>query len=75
MRCRTAAQRGTHDKLRNSARRAAKGQTVRVRGLGTEIASLFAKIGLDEEIPEFRGYGIEPPSFGISKRPATGGTV
>ena len=35
------------------------------RGLGTCIASHFAGIGLreGEEIPEFRGYTIEPPSF------------
>jgi plasmid stability protein len=32
-------------------------------GLGTEIASLFRKIGLDSEIPELRGHGIKPASF------------
>ena len=32
-------------------------------GLGTEISGLFIKIGLDREIPELRGYGLEPPSF------------
>ena len=32
-------------------------------GLGTEIAALFEKIGLNEEIPELRGHGIEPASF------------
>ena len=32
--------------------------------LGTEIASLFAKVGLDEDIPELRGHKIKPASFG-----------
>lgn len=34
-----------------------------VGGLGMEIASLFAKVGLEEDIPELRGYKIEPASF------------
>jgi hypothetical protein len=35
------------------------------KGLGTEIANLFRGIGLSpgEEIPEFRGYTLEPPDF------------
>lgn len=35
------------------------------RGLGTAIAAIFAKHGLESEesIPEFRGISIEPPSF------------
>jgi antitoxin FitA len=32
-------------------------------GLGTEIASLFAKVGLEYEIPELHGQQTEPPSF------------
>jgi antitoxin FitA len=32
-------------------------------GLGTEIASLFAKVGLEEDIPELRGYETKPVSF------------
>jgi antitoxin FitA len=32
-------------------------------GLGTEIAALFAKVGLEEDIVELRGHAIEPPSF------------
>lgn len=37
----------------------------RRKGLGTEIAALFRGIGLrpGEEIPELRGYTIEPPDF------------
>ena len=32
-------------------------------GLGTEIASLFFKSGIDYEIPELRGHKIKSPSF------------
>jgi hypothetical protein len=32
-------------------------------GLGTEISDLFAKSGIDSEIPELRGYPVKPPSF------------
>jgi plasmid stability protein len=32
-------------------------------GLGTEISGLFAKIGLESDIPELRGQEIRPPSF------------
>jgi len=36
---------------------------VPVGGLGTEIASLFSKSGIDFEIPELRGHRMKPPSF------------
>lgn len=32
-------------------------------GLGTEISSLFAKLGHGESIPELRGYKVKPASF------------
>lgn len=32
-------------------------------GLGTEISRLFAKGGLESDIPELRGHEIKPPSF------------
>ncbi len=32
-------------------------------GLGTEIASLFAKAGLNSDIPELRGHQPKPASF------------
>lgn len=32
-------------------------------GLGTEISGLFAKVGLESDIPELRGQEIRPPSF------------
>ena len=34
-----------------------------VRGLGTAISSLFAKGGLDCDIPELRGERIQSPAF------------
>ncbi|MGA2643491.1 MAG: hypothetical protein ABSF15_02180 [Candidatus Sulfotelmatobacter sp.] len=32
-------------------------------GLGTEIAKIFARHGLDSPIPELRGFDIKPPAF------------
>lgn len=32
-------------------------------GLGTEIAALFRKAGLEADIPELRGHKIQPPEF------------
>lgn len=32
-------------------------------GLGTEISALFAKAGLDSDIPELRGHSLKPESF------------
>ena len=32
-------------------------------GLGTEIAGLFARVGLEADIPELRGQRIRPPHF------------
>ena len=34
-------------------------------GLGTEIASLFVRAGLDTEIPELHGRDIKPISFDL----------
>ena len=33
------------------------------QGLGSQIAGLFAKVGIDSDIPEFRGHDIKPPFF------------
>ena len=32
-------------------------------GLGTEIAALYAKGGLDADIPELRGHKMKPAAF------------
>jgi len=55
--------RSMEEEVRDILRNAVNEQDVAVGGLGTEIASLFTKVGLDEEIPELRGYEIEPASF------------
>jgi hypothetical protein len=36
------------------------------KGMGSEIGGLFAKEGLDSDIPELHGYDIEMPVFGAS---------
>jgi len=51
------------EEVRDILRNAVNEQDVAVGGLGTEIASLFSSVGLDEEIPELRGYGTKPASF------------
>ncbi|MGA3323373.1 MAG: toxin-antitoxin system [Terriglobia bacterium] len=55
--------RSMEEEVRDILRDAAKEEPTSVRGLGTEIASLFRKVGLDADIPELRGHGIKPPSF------------
>jgi plasmid stability protein len=55
--------RSMEEEVRDILRNAVNEQDVAVGGLGTEIASMFAKVGLDEEIPELRGYETKPASF------------
>ena len=55
--------RSMEEEVRDILRNAAKEEMAPVRGLGTEIASLFAGAGLDVDIPEFHGYEIKPISF------------
>jgi plasmid stability protein len=54
--------RSMEEEVRDVLRNAAKEQDT-LGGLGTEIASLFTKIGLDTDIPELRGHEIKPTSF------------
>ena len=49
--------------MRDILRDAVKDEDRRAVGLGTEIAALFADIGLESDIPELRGFTIEPPTF------------
>ena len=51
------------EEARDILRNAAKEQDTPAGGLGTEIASLFSKIGLDADIPELHGHEIKPTSF------------
>lgn len=55
--------RSMEEEVRDILRNAVKDEDSRAGGLGTEIASLFAKNGLDSEIPELRGWKIKPATF------------
>ncbi len=48
------------DILRNAVKDEGRGAA---GGLGSEIAALFAGIGLDHDIAELRGHPIKPASF------------
>ena len=54
--------RSMEEEVRDILRNAVNEQDA-VGGLGTEIASLFAKVGLEEGLRELRGYKIKPASF------------
>lgn len=58
--------RSMEEEVREILRDATKNEGTNRRGLGTRIASHFRKIGLrkGEEIPELRGFTLEPPDFG-----------
>jgi hypothetical protein len=51
------------EEVRDIVRDAAKEEETPLRGLGTEIASLFSKDGLEADVPELRGQRIKPASF------------
>jgi plasmid stability protein len=55
--------RSMEEEVREILRSAANEPSPRRRGLGTEIASLFAGNGIDFDIPELRGYTIKLPNF------------
>ena len=55
--------RSMEEEVRDILRDAAREKGEPQGGLGTEVASLFAKIGLDAEIPELRGHEAGPASF------------
>ena len=57
--CRDSMEEEVRDILRNAVNE----QDTAAGGLGTEIASLFAKVGLEEDIPELRGYQTKPARF------------
>lgn len=56
--------RSMEEEVRDILRDAVKESDTVGAGLGSEIASLFVKVGLDEEIPELHRYEIKPASFG-----------
>jgi hypothetical protein len=51
------------EEVRDILRNAVNEQDAAAGGLGTEIASLFAKVGLEEDIPELRGYQTKHARF------------
>ncbi len=55
--------RSMEEEVREILRNAAKEEAGPSEGLGTEIARRFKGIGLTEDIPELRGFTIEPPKF------------
>jgi len=55
--------RSMEEEVRDILRSAVHEEDVPAGGLGTEISGLFAKAGLDSEIPELRGHAIKPVSF------------
>ncbi len=55
--------RSMEEEVRDILRDATKDEATRIRGLGSEIASLFTQCGLEEEIPELHGQAMKPLSF------------
>jgi antitoxin FitA len=55
--------RSMEEEVRDILRDAVNEEDVATGGLGTEISSLFTKAGLDEDIPELRGFKIRPLAF------------
>jgi plasmid stability protein len=52
------------EEAREILRNALRQEDAPAGGLGTDIAALFRETGLEEELPELRGYTITPPRFG-----------
>lgn len=61
-------QRRMEEEVIDTLRDAAKETGAPWGGLGTAIASLFAKIGLDAEIPDLRGHKVLPASLSTARR-------
>jgi antitoxin FitA len=55
--------RSMEEEIRDILRSATVENSFPVGGLGTEIASLFTKVGLKSDIPELRGHGVKPANF------------
>jgi plasmid stability protein len=51
------------DEVREILRNAVNRPQPASRGLGSEIALLFRKNGIEFELPEFRGHTVIPPKF------------
>jgi len=55
--------RSMEEEVREILRSVPDEAAVPASGLGTELARLFSKIGLDSDIPELKGYTVDPLSF------------
>jgi plasmid stability protein len=55
--------RSMEEEVRDILRDAVKEEDISSGGLGTAISSLFSKVGLEEDVPELRGYEIKPADF------------
>lgn len=55
--------RSMEEEVREILRNAVHEQEPPAGGLGTEIAAMFKKFGLDSDIPEFRGHIAKPAKF------------
>ncbi len=55
--------RSMEEEVRDILRSAAREDEASAGGLGTEIASLFTKSGLKNDIAELRGHTVKPASF------------
>ncbi len=55
--------RSMEEEARDILRDALKTAVPPAGGLGSEIASLFRKAGLEDDIRELRGHGLLPPAF------------
>jgi antitoxin FitA len=51
------------EEIRDILRNAVKDESSLAGGLGTEMSSLFSKVGLRSDIPELRGNEVVPPDF------------
>jgi len=55
--------RSMEEEVRDILRGAVNKDDMPAKGLGTQIAGLFTKVGLDSDILELRGYLPKPPLF------------
>jgi antitoxin FitA len=55
--------RSMEEEVREILRSALNEENVPSGGVGTEIASLFSRVGLVADIPELKGHAIEPVEF------------
>jgi plasmid stability protein len=55
--------RSMEEEAREILRNAMRGDQTASGGLGSDIAALFAGVGLDADIAELRGHDLQPASF------------